>query len=411
MRVDQVHRLLQGLHPHDAQHRAKDFLLVNHHARFDVVKQAGAQKVAVLMAGHLDAAAVYQQGGALGDALVDVALDLFKMRLADQRTHVVAGVGARAHLHLGDFGFQAGDHGVGGGVAHGHDQRHCHAALTAGAVGRAHHGADGIGHVGIRHHHGVVLGAAQRLHPLACGAAGGVHVLGNRRGADKAHGFHARVGQQGVHRFLVALHHIEHARWQAGLQRQLGHAQRAAWVSLGRFQDEGVAAGHRHGPHPQRHHDGEVERRDASGDTQRLKLAPRVDGRPHVFAVLALEQLGGVAGVLHVLDAALQLAQRIGQYLAVLGRDQGAQLIGMLLQQHFQVAHDTGALERRRGAPGRVSGLRAGNRLLDGSFVGQQHTLFGAAGGWVEHVLRAAAAGNPLAVDQVGNGGESGHRE
>jgi hypothetical protein len=47
------------------------------------------------------------------------------------------------------------------------DQRHRHAALAAGAVGRAHHGADGVADVGVGHHDRVVLGAAQRLHAFA----------------------------------------------------------------------------------------------------------------------------------------------------------------------------------------------------------------------------------------------------
>jgi hypothetical protein len=77
----------------------------------------------------------------------------------------------------------------------------------------------------------------------------------------------------------------------------------------------------------------------------------------------------------------------------------------MLFQQHLQVGHDAGALERRRVAPGRESSLRVGNRLLDGRLVSQQHTLFGFAGGRVENVLRAVASGYRLAANQVADEG------
>ena len=65
----------------------------------------------------------------------------------------------------------------------------------------------------------MVFCAAQGLHALAVGATGGVDVLSNGGAADKADGFDARVGQQCVNRFFVAIDHIEHARWETCLQR------------------------------------------------------------------------------------------------------------------------------------------------------------------------------------------------
>ncbi len=103
--------------------------------------------------------------------------------------------------------------------------------------------------------------------------------------------------------------------------------------------------------------------------------------------MLALEQLGGVTGVFHVLDAALQFASGVAEYLAVLGGDHCAYFVGMLLQQHLQIAHDPGALQRRRIAPGREGRLRRCNGLLYRDFVGQQQALFGAPGGRVVHRL------------------------
>jgi hypothetical protein len=124
--------------------------------------------------------------------------------------------------------------------------------------------------------------------------------------------------------------------------------------------------------------------------------------------VLALEQLGRVARVFHVLDAALQLAVRIGQHLAVFGGDQGGDLVGIFFEQDFQLAHHTRALERRRVAPGGEGGFGRGDGGFHRGLAGQGHAGGRLAGGGVEDGLRALAiqrGGNELAVDQVADGG------
>ena len=356
------------------------------------------------MARHLHAAAVDHQRGTFGHAAVHIGLHLLEVRLGHQRAHVVAVVGARADLHLGDLGLQARNHGVTHFVAHGHQQGDGHAALAARTVGGAHQGAHGVVHIGVGHEHGVVLGAAQGLHALAVLAAFAVDVFGNGGGADKAHGLDAGVLQQRVHGQLVAVDHVQHARRKACFQRQLGDEQGAGRIALGGLEHEGVAAGHGHGPHPQRHHGREVEGRDACGDPQGLELAPAVDAGAHVAAVLALEQLGRVAGVFHVLDAALQLAVGIGQHLAVLGGDHRSDLVGVFFEQHFELAHHAGALQRRCVAPGREGGFGRGNGGFHRGLARQGHAGGRLAGGGVEHRLRAFGVGDELAVDQMADG-------
>ena len=95
-----------------------------------------------------------------------------------------------------------------------------HAALSPDAVGRAHQRVDGVGHVGVGHQHGVVLGAAQGLHALAMLAAPN-NVFGDRRRADKADPPSRAVLQQRIDGGLVAVDHVEHAGRQTGFQRQL----------------------------------------------------------------------------------------------------------------------------------------------------------------------------------------------
>ena len=361
------------------------------------------------MARHIHATAVDNQAGAFGHALVHIGFDFVKVRLGYQRAHVHIRLGAWAHFHLGDLDLQAGNHCVCRGVTDRHHQRDGHAALAAGTVGRAHQRADRIGHVGIGHDHRMVFCPAQSLHPLAVGAAGGIDVLCNRRATYKADGFDAWVDEQSVHRFFVPVNHIEHARWQAGLQGQLRHQQSAAGIALRRLEHKGVAADHGHGPHPQGHHHREVEGRNARGDAQGLELAPRINRRADVFAVLAFEQFGGVAGVFHVFNTALQLAHGIGQHFAVLSSDQGANFRGMLFEQDLELAHHASAFERGRVAPLGECGLRVGNGLLHRELVGQLQALFDCARGRVEHVGKAGAALGELAADEVADGGKCGH--
>jgi len=97
------------------------------------------------------------------------------------------------------------------------DHRDGHATLAAGPIGRAHEGIDGVVEVRIGHDHRMILGAAERLHALTVCAPGGVDVLGDRRRADEADRLHARIGQQRIDGFFVAVDHVQHARRQAGL--------------------------------------------------------------------------------------------------------------------------------------------------------------------------------------------------
>ena len=59
---------------------------------------------------------------------------------------------------------------------------------------------------------------------------------------------------------------LEDARREACLLRQLRQHHGRAGVLLGGFEHERIAGGNGDGPHPERHHCGEVERADARHD-------------------------------------------------------------------------------------------------------------------------------------------------
>ena len=356
------------------------------------------------MAGDLVAAAVHHQLRTLGHAAVDVAGDLGLRGGSDQRAHVEAAGSAGADLQRLDLRNQLGDQRVGHLVADAYRHRDRHAALAAGAVGGTHQRADGVVEVGVGHQHRMVLRAAQGLHALAALGALGIDVFGDGGRADEADGFHFRRLEQAVHGFLVAVHHVQHALRQAGFVEQLGDQKGGAGVALGGLEDEGVAAGDGQRVHPQRHHRREVERGDPGDHADRLEVAPGVDVRADVAAVLALEDFRGGAGVLDVLDAALEFAGGVFQGLAVLFADQLGNPRLVLLQQLLEAVQHLCALGRRGVAPGREGGPGGIDGFLQGLAVGQRDLVDGFAGGGVEDVGAAAVVGDHFAVDQVVEG-------
>jgi hypothetical protein len=92
---------------------------------------------------------------------------------------------------------------------------------------------------------------------------------------------------QAVGGFRTAVNHVQHARRQAGFQRQLRQEQRSRRVLLGGLEHEGVAAGHGDREHEAGQHDREVERGDARAHAQRLDQRIDVDARGGVLGVFA----------------------------------------------------------------------------------------------------------------------------
>ena len=250
-------------------------------------------------------------------------------RRRDDRAHVrallVAGADGQAAGALGE----RGDEPVRRLLADGDDGGDGHAALAGAAVGG---GGDGVGgdvEVGVGQDDGVVLRAAERLHALAVGVAVSWTCLAIGVEPTKDTASISRVREQRVDRLLVAVDDLEGAVGQPGLAASSrAQEQRRARVALGRLEDEGVAARERDREHPHRDHAGEVERRDAGDDAERLALARRVHARGDLLGRLALHQVRDAAGELDDLEAALDLAARVVERLAVLGGDGRGELAG-----------------------------------------------------------------------------------
>ena len=88
------------------------------------------------------------------------------MLAGDERAHLRLGVGAGADLQRAHPRHQLVHQPVADPADRDRD-RDRHAALAGRAIGRAHQRVGRLVEIGVGHHHHVVLGAAQRLHPLA----------------------------------------------------------------------------------------------------------------------------------------------------------------------------------------------------------------------------------------------------
>ena len=160
------------------------------------------------------------------------------------------------------------------------------------------------------------------------------------------------MGQDRVHRFLIALHHIEHAFGEARFAHQFRRHQRRRRIDRAGLQDETIPGGDGDGVHPGGHHHGEIERRDAGDHTQRLAQGPIVDIGRDLVGEIALEQLRNAAGEFHHIDGAFDFALGIGKDLAVFGGDGAGQRVLVIVQQAQIFVHHPGAADGRRVSPG-----------------------------------------------------------
>ena len=144
------------------------------------------------------------------------------MRRRDERPHLGILVIGGADLHRGDLRLDTAENVVGDRVADEHRDRDRHAALAGGAVGGADQRVRRELRIGVRHHHRVVLRAAERLNALAVRGSRRIDVARDRCRADEAHRRDPGMVQDRVDRLLVAMHHLEDAVRNPGLLEQLG---------------------------------------------------------------------------------------------------------------------------------------------------------------------------------------------
>src|SRR5690606_6082060 len=154
--------------------------------------------------------------------------------------------------------------------------------------------------------------AHHALHTLA-GLAGAVVDVGADMGrADEGYGLDVRVVAHGIYSVHAAMDDVQHARGNAGFQRQFDQTHGDHGVLLGGLEYKGVTGGDGHGEHPQRDHRREVERGDAGADAQRLQQGVGVGTAGDVVGQLAQLQVAHGGGMFDHFQATEYIALGVG---------------------------------------------------------------------------------------------------
>ena len=345
------------------------------------------------MALQRKAAAIDHDLAAFSFARGDPAFDVRLVRGRNHRAVMAIIVGRDADAQLLDRRDQLGLEALCRLVTHRHDHRQRHAALARRTEGSAREIVDDLIEIGIGHHDAVVLGTAHCLHALSGSNAAVVDVVRNIGRADEAHRADGRVIEDRIDHFLVAVDDLADALGQTGFEEQFSKAHRHRRIALGRLDDEGIAGGDGDACHPQRDHAGEVERGDARADADGLAHRIDVDARTCALRVFALQHMRDAAAELDHFEAALNVALRIGDDLAVLGGQQVRQLIEVRFDQPLEFEHHAGAALRIDCGPCRLRGERGLHRAFQRGGIAQRHFGLHRAGVGIEHL--ALARGRP----------------
>ncbi|KAG1259775.1 hypothetical protein G6F65_015218 [Rhizopus arrhizus] len=337
--------------------------------------------------------------GALLHARGDQAFHALAGAAGNDRADIGAGHGAAADLQGLGLGHQVLHPAA--GLTDQHQGGGGHATLAGGTEGGADHRIEGLFLVGVRQHHGVVLGAHHALHALAGQRGAVVHVGTDAGGTDERHGLDVRVVADRVDHFLAAVDDVQHALRNARFQRKLDQAHGNHWVLLGRLEDEGVTGGDRHREHPQREPRREVERGDAGAHAQRLHDRVGVHAIGHVVGQLAQLQVADGGRVLAHFQAAEHIAFGVGQGLALFGGEDVGQLAHVLADQLLVLQEDARAGADRGLAPGLEGFLGGGDGGVHFAGGGERHLGQHVLGGRIDHVLPVGGGRfNELAIDQ-----------
>src|SRR3546814_3364485 len=112
---------------------------------------------------------------------------------------------------------------------------------------------------------------------------------------------------------------------------------------------------------------------DWSSDVCSSDLRIDIDPRPRAFGKLTLEQMRRAAGELDHFEAALDVAMRVGDHLAVLRREQMREFLLMSLDHRLEIEQDARAALRIERCPRGLRGSRRGHCRLEIARTPQRH--------------------------------------
>src|SRR3954471_3899143 len=336
--------------PYDREHGTEDFFFPDAHFRTHTVDDARAQEKAI---GVEFLAAIERNARAFALRDIQITCDSISMVRANDRTHidVLVAVG-RTDSHLPGVLDKVFDNRITRFSNRDRDAAG-HTPLTGAAERRCGQRFYGLIYFGIRHDHYMVFCAAGRLDAFARCRSPLVDVLRNTRGTDKGNRGDFRMIKQRINAFAIAVDNVDNAVGSARFCEQLAKSHSGKRHLFRWLQYERVAARKCDGEHPQRHHEGEVVRRNADANADGVADRFRVDVTGNIRQDVARDEARDSAGEFDDLDAAVYFGPCFGERLAMLARDKRGELFEVLFQNCPEAKHQPGAFDDGRFAPRR----------------------------------------------------------
>ena len=228
-----------------------------------------------------------------------------------------------------------------------------HAAFARAAESSLRQAFHGLRDIRVRHHHNVIFRSAIRLHAFPVPRPRLVNIPRDRRRSDERNRAHFRMREQRIHALAPAMHEIQHALWQPRFFQKLHERHRRQRHLLAWLQHERISTHQREREHPERHHRGEIERRDPGAHAERLEHRLAVHPAREIFQRAAHQQRRRTARILDILQPAKKTPARLHQRLPMLARNDRAQPVKVFLHELPVAKHHPRPLHHRRIAPSR----------------------------------------------------------
>ena len=194
--------------------------------------------------------------------------------------------------------------------------------------------------------------------------------------------------ENGVDHFLVAVHHLADAFGKTCLDKQFCKPHRQAWVTFAWLDDEGITRRNRGAAHPQRDHAGEVERRNACTNANRLAHRIDVDAGASPLSIFALQHMWNAAAKFDDFKPALDIALTVGDNLAVFGRQHMRQIVHIGLDQPFEFKHHPRTPLRVGHRPSRLRRQCRLHRTVKHYGIAQCDLRLHCTIIWIEHITK-----------------------
>ena len=243
--------------------------------------------------------------------------------------------------------------------------------MTGAAEGAVADNVRRHGHVGIGKNDDRIFGSALALRAFSARSSASVDVFRHGCRTDKTDRADFRVIKDRVNSRLAAVNKVYNPLRQTNLLEQFEGAFHRQRHALARLQHKRVAGSDCVRKEPERNHGGKVECGNCGYDTHRLANHRFVNAAGDVLKIVALHHHRNAACDLDVFDSAAKLGFRFAERLPVFNRDQAAQFVEVLFEQHFQFEERLNSVFGRCAAPFRKCGCGSFDRGVHFGHVGK----------------------------------------